>query len=345
LGYVKRGNGRRSVMLSALIGLLLIMGSGGCAGTTRDDSIELAKSGATLAGAAQANLAEIRTSLDRYNEGQFLEAELTARPLPTTQQIESIRRIQRAIVLRERALADMGTLYLTLQRLGEYDAAAAAETQSNDLIDSVNAFGSAVGSDKPILTHVESGFLAKGAGLLAGRAQAATIRSASVEIRSTMERFRDHLRAQQAFYDSMRDTIAKGQSQVAQALYAKGIGNPTLVFREMLATYGLDYNEAEAAAALKSLGGEGRKAMGNVIAYRSETSVALEASILQSTIGGMNALIEQHQKLERGESLSLTGLRRELALLEGLVEDYVRWRQLDEQSRNANAASATTKPS
>jgi hypothetical protein len=340
------GLGRgQSVNCWAAAFLAVVLSLAGCAGTARQDSVDLAKAGSSIATAAQSNLAEVRTSLDGYVEGQYLRAKLSQGGVePTADEIDSIRRIQRAITLRERALADLTTVYLTFQKLGEFDAAGEVEGRMNELTESINELGTTVGSDSPLLSHVNAGFIGKAAGALASEAQAGLLRRASPEIRTRLERLRDHMKRQQKLYDAQREVIANGRVLTAKTLYGKGVGDPTLVFREILAGYGLDYNEQEAAAKLQSLGDPGRAAMGSIIAYRAETAAYFEASILDEAISGANALIEQHLRLEAGESLSMSGVRRELALIQGLVDDYAKWRQLDRDEAAARKKPAAPSP-
>jgi hypothetical protein len=83
--------------------------------------------------------------------------------------------------------------------------------------------------------------------------------------------------------------------------------------------------------------------MGDIIAFRADSGAYFEASLLEATIGGMNSLIEQHQRLEAGESFSDTSIRRDAALIQGLVDDYIQWRGLDkaaDEKRKDAAAAA-----
>ena len=60
----------------------------------------------------------------------------------------------------------------------------------------------------------------------------------------------------------------------------------------------------------------------------------------------MNSLIQQHLRLEQGDSLSLTGVSRNVAVIQSLVDDYVKWRELDKQvaKKRKDAAAASTQP-
>ena len=248
------------------------------------DSIQLSKAGVSVASEVQSDLVDLRNSLDQYVQGQLLSdsietggAALTPEELRArNDQIARIRQVQHAIMLREQALANLSSVYLSFQKLGEYDATGAVETSMNSFTEAVNELGTAVGSSEPPLSNVAGGFIGKGAGMFAGEVQAGMLRAASPQIRARLERFRDHLVAQQKTYQSIRTVVANRQKNTAQTLYRSGIGDPTPVFRDLLSGYGINYPDDEsAAAALQKLGEPGRKAMGEVIAFRAESSAVL----------------------------------------------------------------------
>lgn len=262
------------------IALLSVTAAVGCASTARNDAVALAASGAKVADSARATLSDTSAALDRYVEGQYLEAAVSGKPSPSDEELASIANVQTAIGLREQALRNLSELYGSLAALGQYDAKAEAEGAAKGLTDSINELGVTLGSKKPALSNVEAGFIDRGAGLFAAWTQDRAIRAASPAIRERLERFRELLKLESDTFASLRTVIANARSRTAKKLFDKGLGNPAPVMRDVLESYGLPATDKDGAAALAKLGEPGREAIGEIIKFRSDVAARRVSSVV-----------------------------------------------------------------
>lgn len=338
---------RASVCRALVLLALLILGVG-CSTSSelRAPCQELAARGADVASKAQVPLAGIRGGLDRYVESQYLRGGFDGSGSVPEQEL--IGRVQNALVLRERALADLERVYLAFKALGEYDAGAEVEGKLGDLTKSVNDFSTAVGRNDPLLSNVNSGLITKAGGALAAGLQSATIRKASAEIRIRVARLRDAMHSELGQLQGLMSDIADEDARLMKELRKDELlkDSPALdgsqLLADLLKETGADVDPAQAKQiiARHEKLGDGLTA---IRARRQTEDLVKQERILDATVGALDALVTAHEQLEREQSMTLQTLQAKVAQLAALVEEYKQWRQKDEQARNARRAA--TQPS
>jgi hypothetical protein len=333
----------RALIVWILAWFWLLVGSG-CSTSSelRVPCQELAARGSDAASKAQVPLVGVRTGLDRFVESQYLRGGLDGSGSVPEQ--EPIRRIQNAILLRERALGDLERVYDAFKALGEYDAGAAVEGKLGDLTTSVNDFSTSVGRNDPLLNNVSSGLITKAGGALAAGVQSETIRKASSEIRIRVVRLRDAMNSEQGQFRGLMSDIAEEDARLIRELKKDELlkDSPALdgsqLLSDMLKEAGADVDPAGAKQMIARHPALG-DALAAIRARRQQEELQKQLSILDATAGALDSLITAHEQLERGQPLTLQALQARLAQLAALVEEYKQWRQKDEQAKAARKAA------
>jgi hypothetical protein len=330
---------------SVVLALLLTALISGCATGARQPSRDLAKAGQALTTAAQGNFSALRDDLDHHVDVLYVESGLSHKPPPSTQQVQAIRGIQESLILRERVFMELGRLYGSLGDFAGYDAAADVERKVNGLTDAVNAFGTTVGSDAPAVSHVTAGFLGRGAGLVASDVQGRMLVAASAAIRQRLEKFADDLRKQQFRFESMRDTLDAAQVRLLALVLGKGVDRGGDALATALSPFNLDLTDAERQKLLTAGGDDLTAALRQVVVHRRQSDFRRQQQVLDTTISGIDQLVQQHAALESGNPLDLRAVGERVAIIHGVVADYQQWRDADradrEARRKAKAAPAT----
>jgi len=335
----------RVLVLVQLLGLLVW--EGGCSSSSelRTPCQDVATQGSNVASKGQVPLANIRSGLDRYVESQYLRGGLDGSGSVPEQEL--IRRVQNAILLRERALSDLERVYLAFKLLDEYDAGAQVEGKLGDLTKSVNDFSTAVGRNDPLLNNVSVGLITKAGAALAAGTQSATIRKASAEIRVRVARLRDAMHSELGQLQGLMSDIADEDARLIKELRKDELlrDSPALdgsqLLAELLKATGAEVDAAKARQIIARHDKLGDALMA-IRAQRETEDLEKQESILDATAGALDSLVTAHEQLESDQPLTLQTLQAKVAQLAALVEEYKQWRQKDEEARNARRA--TTQP-
>jgi hypothetical protein len=336
--------------------LVVVVGGGGCTSELRQPVQQLADHGGTLATTAQASIAGVRTSLDRYIEARYLNSGLSAGlPAPTTQEINDIERIQRAVLLREASFAKLAEVYLSFKAIGEYDAGADVEARLDGLTTSVNEFAVTVEPSRPPpLNNMTSGIITKlGAGL-AAKAQDGKIRKASELIRLNLVALRAALEAERGHLYGLSHDALEEEDRLRRRLAAQEelrnapALDDSVDLAEIIAAHGVEADPATARRLIDRLGPRMRDQVQALRSRRSQQQILKQTELLDAAVTSIDALVTQHEQLERGQALSLQTVRARIIAMAALVEEYKKWRAADEaaeQAREQARKKPATNPS
>lgn len=225
-----------------------------------------------------------------------------------------------AILLRERALSGLGGAYAALKLEADYDAKADLAGATKKAIGGVNDFAgaiAAIGGAAPGVALISQPIAAV-AGVIAGnfaeQAQRKRIIIASRQIGAATQRLRDAMEVEAFVFDSLAQYLEDNDRLTMAALLKAHLISNTAVLGPLAQHYGvaLVADTDARVAASPAL----QQAVQATLIAQSRTQIELTRQRYRTAIAALDALISEHENLERTRSVSLEDVARLLAELD-----------------------------
>ncbi len=308
----------------------------GCTMLDPGSALRVAESGASVSNATASSIRAIRSGLDNYVEALYLLNPLTKRKLPSDAELTSIKSVASSLTARIRVFHELGNTYAAFSGLSTHDAEKGVRSAVNDLTTAVNDYAKTIApnSDPPVSGLV--GTLAeRGSGLFARWYQSRLIRNSSEEIKTRVQAVLDVLDKETDRYQAIVTAQISMRQNTAKALWERGLACPHPIIRQHVADSGLEYDPERLLAAgiyvCSPSNEDWKKAISNVLDRRIDRRAEIQREILASNTTALRTLVNAHEQLEKGESISLENVRQQAARLRELLEELARLRALDDK--------------
>lgn len=330
--------GRRALFAGLTLGL------SACVSVPRDAAVQLAKAGQTTAAASATSLSGAAAEVSGLTERNLVRfaiqnclrdmngAPANKPPLcepgrlsdASARADEANRKLAVVMLLRMKAVQQLGEAYGAMKEEADYDARGELETALDGLTTSANALSTAlVAVGAPALPALTLLPIAKRlAGESAAVAQRRRLKEASAQLRQIDERLIVALEQEQAVFKQISAAVLANRNEVADVLLANGIADPIPLVTEFSSGMGLG-----APATLSRTDPRTIVAARTLSAYRGQRAVALSGAAYDGNLKALRALVTQHRKFEAEETfdaVALAGAIDELAgwadLIKGLNE-------------------------
>ena len=213
----------------------------------------------------------------------------------------------------------MGKAYQALKTEASYDAKADLVGATNQAIEGVNNFATAiaaVGGGAPAAALIGAplqkiaGF---GAGVLADRAQRNRLVNGSKAIAAATQRFRDALACEAAIFDNLAEYIEKNRTAAKLTLLDSGLGS----YEDIVSSLSTDLAMKPAGAIdpVIAQSPAAKAAVRAVVEAQSRGEVEKVRAKYKAALNALDALIKAHHDLEASQPLSLTDVDRFLGEL------------------------------
>jgi hypothetical protein len=308
---------------------------------SRGSAADLAKQGGDAASTFATSVSTTRSDLDNYVEGQILIAPLTGREPPSKSMLMSIDQIRQALSLREQMMRQLAHTYDAFGALANYDAPGEVNSSLVSLSGSINSYADTVSprsSEGNAVAASEIG-ATEVATLIMGEEQSRKIKATSTLIRIQLIKIVPLMQKEKSTLQRVQKEIVRGSQQSALALWQLGFAEPTPILGEQVGQLGLTFDPGSYNDRLEKLSKMDRhileSAIGNVVRYRAQRQAELQAAIIDQNVDGLNDLISQHEKLEKGEAVDLAAVTAHISQMRALVD------QLSVASTAANSCSSS----
>ena len=308
--------------------------AGGCTMLDRGSALKVAESGASVSNATASSMKAIRSGLDDYVEALYLLNPLTGRKLPDQEELDSIESIASSLTARVRVFHELGNTYAAFSGLATYDAEKGVRSAVNDLTTAVNDYAKTIApSDPPPVSGLVGALAERGSGLFVRWYQSRLIRNSSEEIRTRIQAILELLDKETVHYQDIVQAEVTARGETAKEIWKRGLACPHPIIRQHVADFGLEYDPESLVAAKINICNSSDKAWKDavlkVLNRRIDRRIETQREILASNAAALRSLINAHEQLEKGESISLENIRQQAAWLRELLEELARLRALD----------------
>lgn len=211
-----------------------------------------------------------------------------------------------------RVFTALDAAYAGLGALASYDASGTVERRVGELGATVNAYARG-----PAIPANVSGVLGRLGGLGARRAQEVRVKAASALIRVRLEAFVAALRTRKTTFTGIVDEETRTGASAAQALWRCNLLDARPLLAAASADLGFDIPKDRPITAADPVFSEAVPAL---LQVRRRQQSRAAAAAFDALIVALDALIEQHRTLERGEPLDLGRLSVSVQGLQDLVD-------------------------
>ena len=318
---------RSKVAFSSVVLLLsaCVSAPRGPAGTLADAGIATTSAFATDYRATAARLRSIDTSeAFTATYQQCSNPNLSCSPsIPSSENYAARQALARTIELRGRASDELGRAYKALRTEADYDARGDMQGATNDAIEGVNSFASAIlaiGGAAPAASLISQPLQkigAFGAGLLADRAQKKRLIGGSNAIAPVTRRLRDALAVEAFVFDSLSGTIEQERLNAKQTALQSGIASSEAAITPFLADLGLE--PAKDAEGVIRGSNASKIGLSAVLASESRTEVESIRARYALAISSLDDLLDGHADLAAGRPVDLADLERNLRELDAAL--------------------------
>lgn len=309
-----------------------------CVSVPRDAAVQLAKAGQTTAAASATSLSGAAAEVSGLTERNLVRfaisncvVAMAAAPADkpplcepsllndaSARADEANRKLANVMLLRVKAVQQLGAAYGALKEEADYDARGELETSLDSLATSANALsGALIAAGAPGLPALALLPIAKRlAGENAALAQRRRLKEASAQLRQIDERLILALEQEQTIFKRISADVLANRNQVADLMLANGIADPLPLVTEFSTGMGLG-----APATLSRTDPRTIVAARTLSAYRGQRAVSLSGAAYQGNLKALKALVAQHRKFEAEETFDAVAL-------EGAVDELVGWADL-----------------
>jgi len=305
----------------------------GCASVPRGPALSLANAGISTTGAFGS---EIRSTAQKVQYVDVTEAFVATyarcsnpnlsctSQLPPGLNLKLRQDLSRAILLRAKALDALGKAYAALKREAEYDARGDLVGATNDAIGGVNNFATAIaaiGGAAPAAALIGeplkqiTGF---GVGLLADHNQRKRLVAGSHAIAQATKRLRDALEVEAFVFDSLADYLVKTRSAARQSLLDAGLVSSGDALQPFTAN--LELKPVGTVDAVVGKSPAAKQAIFAMLEAQSRADVIAVRNRYHASLAALDALLEAHDALESGQSVSLADVDRFLGELDAALD-------------------------
>ena len=297
-----------------------------CSSVNRGAASDLAKQGGDAASTFATSVSSTRSDLDNYVEGQILIAPLTGREPPSKSMLTSINQIKQALSLREQMMTQLAQTYAAFGALANYNAAGEVNASLVSLSGSINSYADTVspGSSGGTAVAASEIGVTEVATLIMAEEQSKKIKAASTLIRLQLTKIVPLMQKEEGTLERIQKEIVRGSQQSALALWQLGFAQPTPILGEQVGQLGLTFDPGSYNDQVGKLSKMDRHmleaAIGNVVKYRAQRQAELQAAIIDQNVDGLNDLISQHEKLEKGQAVDLASVTAHISQMRALVD-------------------------
>jgi hypothetical protein len=219
---------------------------------------------------------------------------------------------------RAATLDKLSEVYGHFGNLASINASGDTETALDNLGSSINEYAVATRKSPPIQPSV-AGVISKVGGITAEEFQKRKIEKASKEIRLKLIIFKDLLsdplvKSQML---SMKNYVDTSYSAAARILWNEGVYDPSLLLSDFGA--GLGMSAQKESLKIVSSNPNVQNALRELLYQRQERRSDLISESYDSTVVILGRLIGEHEKLEKGEELSLVRIRELTSRLKEII--------------------------
>ncbi|NBW09624.1 MAG: hypothetical protein EBR82_16525 [Caulobacteraceae bacterium] len=311
----------------------------GCASVPREPAAALAKAGQTTTAATQQSLEGVAKEVGGITERQLVraaivqcEATLAQTPPPPVTQacIPPVwspaaeqadlanQKLAAVIVLRTKAIGQLNAAYAAFQAEAEYGARTDLEGAISELSGTVNTLSGAVtaltgGAATPLLALAP--IVQRLAGETADAAQRRRLMQASAALRQIDGRLVSAMTAESAVFENISATLLENRSRTADVLLASGFTSPLPTVSDFLAR-----NDLGGLGDVKAADRRAVVAARTLTAYRARRGIVTANAVYEANIKALGELIQQHERFEKDEGVSLDSLTFTLGELTAWAE-------------------------
>jgi len=300
--------------------LIITMMLAGCCTINKQAAQKLADEGGVASTDIAKSYGITKQQLVTYVEGEYLLSALKeGYSKPSTEMLNSIKKVQTELALRQQMLEDLAALYSAFGALCSYDAVAETEKATGQLAAAGKTYAEAVFPGTTI-PDAAGQIFAKGAGQISGQAQSCHIRDASRRIRANLDGIVFLLKKQneQEALVAIREEVSRNRLKVATNLWNENVGLADDILKGLVSAYGLNLNQDVA----KNAGANPRlkNAILQVLQVRHDSEMEAASDAYSAAIKALNKLNEEHKKLEKGEDVSLASLDSDLVTIRAYID-------------------------
>lgn len=308
----------RRVIQTAAFGLAVMLAAG-CTSINKDAASKLASEGSSVANTVGQSYQSTSDDLTQYVEGEYLLSAIAeGHSPPSDAMLADIKTIQSELQLRKQLLGGLGDLYSSFGALCSYDAQGEVEKSLGATIQAGNGLATQLGGGA--ISDSAGKLFADAGGAVAGAVQSDRIKNASAKIRSALQGiiFLLEKSNDQVTLVGIRKEISVAKLEVAKKLWEGGFASANGVLDRQVQDLGLTPNESALSVASKNQGMQA--GVEAILVWRQKQEVAAEADAYASTIQALRSLVNEHAKIEAGESVSLGTVQGYLATVQQYVD-------------------------
>jgi hypothetical protein len=308
---------RLAIQATPLICTLLF--AAGCCSVNKEAASRLANQGASVANTLGQSYQSTGQNITRYVEGEYLLSGLKPGYSPPSEDmLKSIGTIREELRLRQQMLAGLGDVYASFGALCTYDAKGEVEKSLGNTIQAGSNLAGLLGGGS--ISDSAGQLFAKAGGEITGQVQCKRIKDASVKIRSLLQGIVLLLQKtnEQAGIVATREEITRGKLKVAMAFWNSDFALANGILDEQIQNFGLTPNESALTHASQNPGL--RDGVGAVLQWQQKQEEASQTAAYNAGIQALRMLINEHAKIEAGESVNLGTIQGCLATVQQYVE-------------------------
>ncbi len=304
---------------SAVVLGLAAIALGACSGSaTLGEGTSLAQAGQAAATQMQQNITLSQATVTSFKRALAFNDGYYGAPDASKAKMAAIAGLQKALVPYGKMLGSLASAYQAMGSLASYDATGGFNSSIDSLSKDAASLGQALNKPFSIPADVSGGVKAVGGFILTG-VQAGDVKDASRKIEAILEKVTDALGASRLRSDlvATQQLVQDDLSLAAANLLSQGALSYSPVLDSLGAPLGLKSGTGSDAVVkgnanvkngLKSVAGEMIQEQYDAVAKSYDTCLA-----------ALNALKDQHKKLEAGEPVNIDTIIGALAQLQGLA--------------------------
>jgi len=296
----------------ALVTAALTLLWSGCGTVNRQAAGKLALQGAATATTASQTYQSTGQSLTSYVEGEYLLSALKpGYSPPSGPMLANIKLVQAELGARQQLFQAIASLYTSFGNLCSYDAKGQVEQSLGAGVQAVNGLSKAVGGGA--ISDSAGKLAAAAGGEIVGQVQSARIKDASAKIRAVLSAavFVLQKASEHQAIVAAREEITRGKLKVARSLWDTDLALATDILSVQVQAYGLTPNDSAIAHA--SANPNLKQGVNEILQWRQAREQSAQEAAYNATIRSLQALSDEHVKIEKGESVNLLAIQGYLA--------------------------------
>jgi len=302
-------SGRKGLFsVCVMLGLAL---SGGCSSISEQNARTLGTSGKSAASSALSSIFATKLEYERAMEAEVFYQSSSGIEKPDASVIDW-NTFSKELEARKTVFSRLSDVYTAFGDLASSPAPADIKTALDELESALNNYSKIVAvTEKSLLPYPAIRIGEEIAALLSRHRKQQLIRESSVIIRKQLDRLLVLLENMEKKQEmtTFREKLLGNRLRMSDALWKSGVLDPSPMISNLAGDSG--FEAGHNAKSIVQMNLSLKKGLKGVMDYRikQKNTILIEGGY-KNTKEALRALIEEHEKLEKGESVSMDDLRR-----------------------------------